>query len=122
MHAHVVFVPKYRRNIFTKTILESMRLILNKVYQNFDANLIEFEGEADHVHLLVSYHPKMAISKLVNSLKGVSSRMLKQQHPEILKYYWKGVLWSPSYFSASCGGAPISIIKQYIEQQKVPDL
>jgi len=91
MYAHVVFVPKYRRNVFTKAILESMRLIFNKVCQNFDANLIEFEGEADQVHLLVSYHPEMA-SKLVNSLKGVSSRMLRQQHPEILKYYWKGVL------------------------------
>lgn len=122
MHTHLVFVPKYRRMVFTKSILESMRLIFNKVCQDFEAKLEEFEGEADHVHLLVSYHPKVSVSKLVNSLKGVSSRMLRQQHSEILQYYWKGVLWSPSYFSASCGGAPISIIKQYIEQQNTPDL
>lgn len=57
----------------------------------------------------------------VNSLKGVSSRRLRQNHPAMAKRYWKGVLWSPSYFSASCGGAPISIIRQYIEQQRTPD-
>ena len=65
--------------------------------------------------------PKIAISALVNSLKGVSSRRLRQMRPELVRRYWKGVLWSPSYFSASCGGAPISIIRQYIEQQRTPD-
>ena len=78
------------------------------------------EGENDHVHLLVEYPPKIAVSTLVNSLKGVSSRLLRKQFPELSKAYWKGVLWSPSYFAASCGGAPIHIIKQYIQQQNSP--
>jgi len=56
----------------------------------------------------------------VNSLKGVSSRLLRKERPDIYKYYWKGALWSPSYFASSCGGAPISIVRQYIEQQKTP--
>lgn len=83
---------------------------------------MEFEGEDDHVHLLISYLPKVSISKLVNSLKGVSSRMIRRMnYPEIKKKLWGGALWSPSYFAASCGGAPISIIRQYIEQQRTPD-
>jgi len=60
------------------------------------------------------------VSALVNSLKGVSSRLLRQARPDIARRYWKGALWSPSYFAASCGGAPISIVHQYIEQQQTP--
>jgi putative transposase len=73
------------------------------------------------VHLLVEYPPKLAVSSLVNGLKGVSSRLLRQQRPDIRMRYWKGVLWSPSYFASSCGAAPISIVRQYIEQKKTPD-
>ena len=82
---------------------------------------MEFEGEKDHVHLLVNYPPKVSISKLVNSLKGVSARLLRKKgYPTIVKYLWGRNLWSPSYFAASCGGAPISIIKQYIDGQNTP--
>jgi putative transposase len=77
------------------------------------------DGEDDHVH--VEYPPKLAISSLVNSLKSVSSRLLRQQRPDIRKRYWRGGLWSPSYFASSCGGAPISIVRQYIELQRIPD-
>ena len=122
MHVHLVFVTKYRRYIFTKAILSELRKIFQSVCNDFEASLIEFEGEKDHVHLLVNYPPKVSISKLVNSLKGVSSRMIrKMNYPSITKHLWGGALWSPSYFSSSCGGAPISIIRQYIEQQNVPD-
>lgn len=98
-----------------------MKIIFQDICERFEAELIEFEGERDHVHLLVNYPPKLAISKLVNSLKGVSSRLLRIKFKrDIEKYYWKGVLWSPSYFSGSCGGAPIDMIRQYIEQQNAP--
>lgn len=90
MHVHLVFVTKYRR-------------------------------EDDHVHLLVNYPPKVSVSNLVNSLKGVSSRTIrKKNHPSIRKKLWGGPLWSPSYFAGSCGGAPIAIVRQYIEQQQTP--
>ena len=96
-------------------------MIFTLICEQFEAELIEFDSEHDHVHLLVNYPPKLAISKLVNSLKGVSSRVLRRQFKQqIEKYYWKGVLWSPSYFAGSCGGAPIDIIKKYIENQKTP--
>lgn len=120
MHCHLVFVTKYRRKVFTPDTLDSMHNIFSYICESFGASLVEFEGEQDHVHLLVNYPPKVAISKLVNSLKGVSSRKLREKHPELSKQYWKSMLWSPSYFASSCGGAPISIIKQYIQQQNRP--
>ena len=102
-------------------MLSSMKIIFQNVCKQFEAELIEFEGERDHVHLLINYPPKLAISKLVNSLQGVSSRLLRAEFKQLIeKFYWKGVLWSPSYFSGSCGGAPIDIIGQYIEQQNTP--
>ena len=121
MHVHLVFVAKYRRRVFDGDAIERLRQIFAKVSRDFEAQLIEMDGEDNHVHLLVEYPPKLAVSALVNSLKGVSSRLLRLQRPDIERRYWKGVLWSPSYFAASCGGAPISIIRQYIEQQKTPD-
>lgn len=121
LHVHLVFVAKYRRLVFTKKTLDSMKTIFIDVCRGFDAKLTDFDGESNHVHLLVNYPPKVAVSKLVNSLKGVSSRLLRKQHPELHRHYWKGVLWSPSYFAGSCGGAPIALIKQYIEQQQTPD-
>jgi putative transposase len=75
MHVHLVFVAKYRRNVFTKEILEHMCVIFSDVCKDFESNLSEFNGEGDYVHLLINYPPKISISKLVNSLKGVSSRL-----------------------------------------------
>jgi putative transposase len=120
LHVHLVFVTKYRKNIFKKEHLEYLQGIFSKVCRDFEAELIEFNGEKDHVHLLVNYPPKVCVSRLVNSLKGVSSRKLKQKFPELKQYYWKNALWSPSYFAGSCGGAPLEVIKQYIENQKPP--
>jgi putative transposase len=121
MHVHLVFVTKYRRGVFTKEILDHLHSLFSGVCNDFEAELVEFDGEDDHVHLLVNYPPKVAVSTLVNSLKGVSSRMIRQKkYPGIRKKLWGGALWSPSYFAGSCGGAPISIIRQYIEQQQTP--
>lgn len=122
IHIHLVFVTKYRRGVFTKEVINDLRDIFAGVCTDFEAELVEFDGEDDHVHLLVNYPPKVAVSVLVNSLKGVSSRMIrKKDYPEIRKKLWGGALWSPSYFAGSCGGAPISIIRQYIEQQRTPE-
>jgi len=119
MHVHLVFVTKYRRKVFTNTILNNLKQIFSEVCDDFESELIEFDGENDHVHLLVNYPPKVSVSKLVNSLKGVSSRLIKRDHREyIRKFLWKNNFWSPSYFAGSCGGAPIDIIRKYIEQQQ----
>jgi putative transposase len=89
------------------------------VCKDFGAELAEFGGEDDHVHLLVHYPPTVQLSKLVNSLKGVSARHLRTQFPgHLSRYLWGGHLWSPSYFAGSCGGAPLSVIREYITSQK----
>jgi putative transposase len=118
LHAHLVFVTKYRRGVLSKLAVQDLATIFSKVCRDFEAVLVECTGEDDHVHLLVEYPPQVCLSRLVNSLKGVSSRRLRQERPEVSGRYFKGVLWSPSYFAASCGGAPVSIIRQYIEQQR----
>ena len=80
MHVHLVFVTKYRRRVFTKAVLDDACTIFASVCADFGAELIEMDGEDDHVHLLVNYPPKVSVSTLVNSLKGVSSRRLRQNH------------------------------------------
>lgn len=119
IHIHLVFVTKYRRGVFTEDVLKFMEPIFKDVCEDFESELVEFNGEDDYVHLLVNYPPKICLSKLVNSLKGVSSWMVrKEKFPSVTARLSGGHLWSPSYFAGSCGGAPIDIIKQYIEQQR----
>ena len=121
MHVHLVFVGKYRKKLFTKEVLDFMETVFRDVCTDFESELKEFNGEGDHVHLLINYPPKVSVSKLVNSLKGVSSRHVRvKQFPTLHKYIWMDALWTPSYFASSCGGAPSDIIKQYIDQQNTP--
>jgi putative transposase len=81
---------------------------------------VEIKGQTEHVHLLINDPPKHSVASIVNSLKGVSSRLLRMERPDLHKRYWNKALWSPSYFAASCGGAPLGIIQKYVEQQKAP--
>jgi len=121
LHAHLVFVTKYRHNVFKDAHLTRMEEIMRAVCADFECELIEFNGENNHVHILVNFPPKVALSKLVISLKGVSSRRLRQEYPELVRHYWRAQrLWSGSYFAGSVGGAPLSIVRQYIEQQNRP--
>jgi len=121
MHVHLVFVTRHRHGVFTRAVLDDLRGIFASVCADFEAELAQFDGEDDYVHLLVNYPPKVAVSNLVNSLKGVSSRMIrKKNYPSVRKKLCDGALWSPSYFAGSCAGAPIGIIRQYIEQQRTP--
>lgn len=122
LHVHLVFVAKYRRKVFTKQILSDLKNIFESICGDFEVTLMEFEGEGDHVHLLINYPPKIAISQLVNSLKGVSSRLIRKKgYSSIEKSLWGNALWSPSYFASSCGGAPIELLREYIQQQKSPE-
>ncbi|MFI8513328.1 IS200/IS605 family transposase [Streptomyces sp. NPDC085460] len=121
LHAHLVFVTKYRRGIFDDAMLKRSEEIMREVCGSFEVELREFNGEADHVHLLVHYPPKIALSKPINSLKGVSSRYLRAEYTGRIDRIGMGpVFWSRSYFAESCGGAPLTVIRQYIEQQERP--
>ncbi|APU40982.1 IS200/IS605 family transposase [Streptomyces sp. TN58] len=121
MHVHLVFVTRYRRGVFNDDMLTVCEATMRKVCEDFEAELIEFNGEDDHVHLLVHYPPKVAVSGLVNSLKGVSARILRRDFTgRVNRALMHGHFWSPSYFAASCGGAPLTVVRQYIEQQRRP--
>jgi putative transposase len=121
LHVHLVFVTKYRRGVLTDELLTLCEEVMRNVCLDFEATLVEFNGEHDHVHLLIEYPPKVAISKMVNSLKGVSARKLRDEYRYwINQHSMNGHLWSPSYFAASCGGAPLRVVKQYIEDQRRP--
>ena len=118
MHVHLVFVTKYRRKVLNADHIEFLGSVFESVCTDLGATLVEYNGETEHVHLLVEYPPSLPVSRLVNSLKGVSSRLLRK-HYTVRTH--RDHLWSPSYFAASCGGAPISILRQYIESQQTPD-
>lgn len=121
LHVHWVFVNKYRRKVFTKAILDDMRSVFERVCLEQAVLLTEFDGESDHIHLLLNYPPKLSIALLVKQLKGASSRHIRQQgYASIRQKLWGGHLGAPSYFAGSCGGAPIEIIRQYIEPQDTP--
>jgi putative transposase len=121
LHAHLVFVTKYQHRVFDDRHLTRMEEIMRAVCVDFETELIEFNGERDHVHLLVNYPPKVAVSRLVNSLKGVSSRRLRQEYPELVRHYWRTQrLWAGSYFAGSIGDAPLDALRQYIEEQTRP--
>jgi len=113
----LVFVTKYRRDVLIGEHLAYLSEVFASVCEDFGACLTECNGEDDHVHLLVEYPPTVAVSSLVNSLKGVSSRRLRARY-RVRAH--REHLWSPSYFAASCGGAPLSIIRAYVEQQRRP--
>lgn len=94
---------------------------MRDVCADFEVQLEEFNGESSHVHLLVNFPPKVALSRLVNSLKGVSSRRIRQEFPDLRRHYYRANrLWSGSYFAGSADGAPTSVLRQYIEQQNRP--
>jgi putative transposase len=121
LHAHLVFVTKYRKKIFTNRVLTDMEETFQSVCNDFGASLIECNGEDDHVHLVVHYKPTTALSTLVNSLKGVSARMIRSKnYPEVRAALYGGHFWSPSYFAGSCGGAPLSVLHEYVKSQNRP--
>jgi REP-associated tyrosine transposase len=121
LHAHLVFVTKFRPKVFTDRHLNRMEQIMRAVCADFETDLAEFNGANNHVHLLVNFPPKVALSKLVNSLKGVSSRRMRQEFPDLARHYYRANrLWSGSYFAGSVGGARLSVLRQYIEHHSRP--
>lgn len=121
MKYHLVLVTKYRRKCFTADMLSRLEAITRELCLKWEVDLLEFGGEADHVHLLISLNPTIQPSKLVNSLKTVTSRRLRAEfHEHLARFYWKPVLWSRAYCLLTAGGAPIELLREYIENQDRP--
>lgn len=123
LQIHLVLVTKYRRRVITAPMLQRLEEIFQATCQKWRSSLVEFNGEADHVHLLVSFPPDVQVSKLVNNLKTVSSRLIRKEFvSEVAKFYNKPVFWAGAYFVASCGGVTVEQLRKYVEQQASPKL
>ncbi len=115
---HLILVTKYRKKYFTPQILNRLQEICKDLCSKWSVELIEFGGESDHIHLLISTTPTMQLSKFVGNLKTVSSRTIRKEYQEhFRKFYWKPVLWTRAYCIISSGGAPIDVIRNYIRSQ-----
>jgi putative transposase len=121
--AQAIFVTKYRKKILNSELLTALEGYFLSILNAKDCELIEFNGEPDHVHLILSYKPTILVSNLIANLKSSSSKQLWDNHGDLLKktYWGKRVLWTGSYFVASCGGVTIEQLKKYVEQQNRPD-
>ncbi|NES72323.1 MAG: IS200/IS605 family transposase [Okeania sp. SIO2D1] len=118
---HIVFVTKYRKKVITSEILQQLNKIFDETCQKWECGLVEFSGEVDHVHLLITFNPKVQLSKFIANLKTVSSRLIRRDFADYLaRFYRKPVLWTGSYFVASCGGVTIEQLKEYVEHQSTP--
>ena len=119
---HLVIVTKYRRKCITQAILARLEEIARTTTEKWDGKVIEFNGESDHVHLLLELTPRVTPSTFVNNLKTVTSRLIRKEFRQHLSSYYRNnpVFWSRSYCILSVGGAPLSVLKQYIEQQEAP--
>jgi len=113
---HVIWCPKYRRKILDGAIADRLRELIHQNVLEHDAEIIELEIMPDHVHLLVEVDPQFGIHKLVKQIKGQTSRVLRQEFASIKSRL--PTLWTNSYFVSTVGGAPLAMIKQYIENQK----
>ncbi|MDJ0620697.1 MAG: IS200/IS605 family transposase [Calothrix sp. MO_192.B10] len=121
IHLHIVLVTKYRRKVITNVILNRLQVILTDLCGQQKASLLEFNGEEDHVHLLVNISPDTHISEFVKVLKASSSRLIRKEFKShVDKYYCQPVFWSSSYFVNSSGGVSLDILKKYIQQQDTP--
>ena len=122
LNIHLVLVTKYRRKIITAAMLSRLHEIFQETCAKWRTGLTDFNGETDHVHLVIDYPPDVEVSKLVNNLKTVSSRLIRKDFAEELnRVYSKPVFWTGAYFVASCGGVTVEQIKAYVEKQQSPE-
>jgi putative transposase len=123
---HIIFVTKYRKSVINQAILTKLQEVFSRVCEKRKCELLEFNGEENHVHLLVDVHPDNNTSQLISSLKSASSRIIRKEFEEYLKqYYWKKEdpsFWTDAYCVISAGGAPLEIVKEYIKSQETPKI
>jgi putative transposase len=119
LKAHLVLTTKYRKKIITPIMLKRLSEIIKEQCQKWGCDYIEFNGESDHIHLIFRYYPQLQVSKFVNSLKTVTSRLIRKEFTDELPYVYgrRHVFWNESYFIASCGGVTVEVLKKYVQNQ-----
>jgi putative transposase len=122
LSVHIVFVTKYRRRVLTRVMLDRLDEVIRETALTLGTDIVEINGEPDHVHLLINYPPKHSISTIAGRLKGVTSRKLRLEFgPEMRRQLWGNDLWTDSYFATSTGGAPLDVVRRYITNQNRPE-
>lgn len=117
MHYHLILVVKYRRKVIDEEISNSLKEIFERIQTKYNITLQEWNHDKDHIHVLFKGNPNTEISKFINAYKSASSRLIKKEYPQIRKQLWKEYFWARSFCLLTSGGAPIEVIKKYIEQQ-----
>ena len=117
LHYHLALVVKYRRKVIDTVISQKAKEIFEYIAPKYKITLMEWQHDADHVHVMFRAHPKSEISKFINAYKSASSRLIKKDFPSIREKLWKEHFWSQSFCLITAGGAPLSVLKQYIESQ-----
>ncbi|AMA71785.1 transposase [Aneurinibacillus sp. XH2] len=117
LYYHLVLVVKYRRKVIDDTISDYVKDMVVRLGENYNISLVEWNHDIDHVHILFKAHPNTEMSKFINAYKSASSRLIKKHFPQVKRKLWKEYFWSRSFCLLTTGGAPIEVIKQYIENQ-----
>lgn len=117
LYYHLILVVKYRRNVFDDDMSDYARDIFAKIAPDYNITLLEWNHDADHVHVMFKAQPNSELSKFINAYKSASSRLIKKEFPAVKKKLWKQHFWSQSFCLLTAGGAPIEVIKEYIESQ-----
>jgi len=117
LYYHLVLVTKYRRKVIDDNISLRLKEIFEKIQDNYNITLQEWNHDKDHVHILFKAHPSSELSKFINAYKSASSRLIKKEYPKVKEQLWKEYFWSRSYCLLTTGGVSIETIKKYIESQ-----
>lgn len=119
LHIHLVFCTKYRRRVITPRVFQTLARSMRASATVVDASITAIEADGDHIHVLLTFPPRLSIARLVQRLKGASSRAVRAQRlPEVQRALWGRHFWSPSYCVVSCGGAPLEVVRTYVETQQ----
>lgn len=117
LHYHLVFVTKYRKQVIDDEVSEYAKATFERIAKNYHITLVEWNHDKDHVHILFKAEPKTELTKFINAYKSASSRLIKRDFPKVKEKLWKEMFWSKSFCLLTTGGAPIEVIKRYIQEQ-----
>ena len=118
LKVHLIWVPKYRKRVLTGAVAERVRDVLRQISMEHEVHIISGKVSSDHVHMFLSYRPQLALSKLVQYLKGGSSRIMLQEFPRLRKQFWGRHLWARGYMAISSGNITDDMVQKYIDEQE----
>ncbi|MDQ8448489.1 IS200/IS605 family transposase [Enterococcus faecium] len=117
LYYHLVLVTKYRRQVIDNEISNYAKAIFERISESYHITLVEWNYDKDHVHIMFKAQPKTELTKFINAYKSASSRLIKRDYPRVKQFLWKEMFWSKSFCLLTTGGAPIDVIKKYIQNQ-----